>query len=104
MVTAIFAATGKKVDEDDPIIVGALFQAYIMREASREVADQIAQVALAVTSAVEEARMAVVDAATMLHQAAIAEKVRGDALEARVRRAVRDISYVQYLGEGPPTA
>ena len=41
IATAVFAVTGKKVDEDDPIIIAALFQAHTMREASREAASLI---------------------------------------------------------------
>lgn len=54
VVTAVFAATGKKVDEDDPIIVAALFHAHTMREASLQATGQIAEVVRTVMQAVEE--------------------------------------------------
>lgn len=70
VVTAVFAATGKKVDEDDPIIVAALFQAYTMREAVREATGQISEVGLAVKRAAGEAHQAVIAAEAASRSAA----------------------------------
>jgi hypothetical protein len=103
VVTAVFAVTGKKVDEDDPIVVAALFQAYTMREATREAVEQIADVGQAVKIAVDDARKAADEASAISRRAAFDEKARADALEARVRKAVLEAGRVHLSQDGPPT-
>lgn len=103
IVTAVFAVTGKKVDEDDPIVVAALFQAYTMREATREAVEQIADVGQAVKVAVDDARKAADEASAISRRAAFDEKARINALEARVRKAVLEAGRVQFSRDGPPT-
>lgn len=95
VVTAVFAATGKKVDEDDPIIVAALFQAYTMREATRHATGQIAEVGGTVKLAVDDLRRAALDAGAVTRKAASDEKKRADALEARVIKALRESGRTQ---------
>jgi hypothetical protein len=103
VVTAVFAATGKKVDEDDPIIVAALFHAYTMREASREAAGRIADVGHTVQQAVDEARKAALEARAIVRQVAAEEKKRAGALDARVTKALREAGRVHSSEDGPPT-
>lgn len=103
VVTAVFAATGKKVDEDDPIIVAALFQAYTMREASREAAGMIAEAGNAMKLVVADARNAAAEASTIARQAAADRKALADAVSAQVKRALREAGAVQSSQDGPPT-
>lgn len=103
VVTAVFAATGKKVDEDDPIIVAALFYAYTMRKASREAVGQIAEAGEAVKQVVDEARKVAVEAGTIARTAAVDEKKRADALDARITKAIREAARTQSSNAGPPT-
>jgi len=102
VATAVFAATGKKVDEDDPIIVAALFQAYSVREAGRESAAQITEAGKALVDAVSDAREAAAEAGAIARQAAAERKATADALEARVRKALKDAGRVQSTHEAPP--
>jgi hypothetical protein len=103
IVTAVFAVTGKQVDEDDPIVVAALFQAYTMREATREAVEHIAHVGQAVKVAVDDARKAADEASVISRRTAFDEKARADALEARVRKAVLEAGRVQLRQDSPPT-
>jgi hypothetical protein len=102
VVTAVFAATGKKVDEDDPIIVAALFHASTMRDASRAAAGQIAEAGQAVKLAADDARKVAVETGSLLRQAAADEKRRADALEARITKAIREAGRTQSSDGGPP--
>ncbi|MBD8531683.1 MULTISPECIES: hypothetical protein [unclassified Massilia] len=102
VMTAVFAVTGKKVDEDDPIIVAALFQAYTMREATREVTGQIAEASQALKVAVDEARKLGIEACAITRRAASDEKVRAEALEARIKKALRGAGPVLSCEVGPP--
>jgi len=102
VTTAVFAATGKKVDEDDPIVVAALFQAYSVREAGRESAAQITKAGQALVDAVNDARKAAAEAGAMARQAAAERKACADALETRVRKALKDAERLQSTHEGPP--
>jgi len=79
VVTAVFAATGKKVDEDDPIIVAALFQAHTMREAVGAAVVQVAEAGQVVKVAADEARRAVLAAEAASRMAAAAfERMSSD--------------------------
>lgn len=89
VATAVFAVTGKKVDEDDPIIIAALFQAYTMREASREAASMIMEAGTAVKVAVADARSVVVEASAI---AAADRKALADAIGTQVKKAIREVA------------
>lgn len=102
VATAVFAATGKKVDEDDPIVVAALFQAYSVREAGRESAAQITEAGKALVDAVNDARKTAAEAGAIARQAAAERKASADMLEARVRKALKDAGRSQSPHEGPP--
>lgn len=103
VVTAVFAATGKKVDEDDPIIVAALFQAFTIREATRDAVDEIASAGQAVQVAADNARKAAVEVGAIARRAAADEKGRADALAVLVKKAVREARHMHSDQAGPPT-
>lgn len=90
VATAVFAMTGKKVDEDDPIIIAALFQAYTMREASREAASMIVDAGAAVKAAVADARSVAAEASAIANQACAGHKALADAIGAQVKKAIRE--------------
>lgn len=102
VVTAVFAATGKKVDEDDPIIVAALFHAHTIREASLQAAGHIADVGRTVTQAVEEARSVALEAGAMIRQVTADEKKRAAVLDARITKALRESGRVGSSENSPP--
>lgn len=67
------------MDEDDPIIVAALFQAHTMREAVGAAAVQIAEAGQVVKVAADEAHRAVLAAEAASRMAAAAfERISGD--------------------------
>lgn len=99
VATAVFAVTGKKVDEDDPIIIAALFQAYTMREASRKAASMIVDAGTAVKVAVADARSVAAEAGAIAKQAAADRKALADAIGAQVKKAIRDANGVQSTQE-----
>jgi hypothetical protein len=99
VVNAVFAATGKKVDEDDPIIVAALFQAHTMREVVREATGQIAEAGLMVKRAADDAHRAVVASEAASRSAAsVLERMSGDrtqlvkAVETQMVKCVKLVS------------
>lgn len=89
VVTAVFAATGKKIDEDDPIVVAALFQAYTMREVSRQAAEEIRQAGKDVAVAAAEARRAAEEAALVAHRIEANDKRRLASLNDVVKKGLR---------------
>jgi len=113
-VTAeVFEATGKKCAEDDPIIIAALFQAHSVRAASREAVEQITRATEVVLAAADDARKAVVRAEAVARHAAddrkafaqtagAAQKALADAIDARVKKAVREAGRFQSTQAGPP--
>jgi hypothetical protein len=101
LVTAIFAATGKKVDEDDPIIVAAIFQAHIMREASWEAASQIVEAGRTTKAVLDEVRMAVAEAGAVVRLAAADEKARSEIIDVLVKKALREAGRSQARQGGP---
>lgn len=120
----VFAATGKKCAEDDPIIVAALFQAETIRAASREGAEQIVQAAQSVQAATDDTRKAAVNAEVSVQRAvanaatiaqlaaadrqafaqaaATTHKALADSIEARVKKAIREAGRVHSTQGGPP--
>jgi len=100
VATAVFAMTGKKVDEDDPIIIAALFQAYTMREASREAASMIVDAGTAVKLAVADARSVAAEAGAIAKQAVADRKALADAISVQVKKAIREAGGVQSTQEG----
>lgn len=113
LTAEVFAATGKKCAEDDPIIVAALFQAHSVREAGREAVEQIAAAAQDVLVAVGEANKAAVraeavakhasdDRKAFAQTAAAAQKALADTIDARVKKAVKEAGGFQSTQAGPP--
>jgi hypothetical protein len=114
-VTAeVFAATGKKCADDDPIIIAALFQAQTIRGAGQEAVEQIAQAAEALMSAVESAskvaanaeaiaQHAAADRKAFANTAATERRALADAVEARLKKSYRDLGGAQSTQEGIPT-
>jgi hypothetical protein len=99
VATAVFAVTGKKVDEDDPIIIAALFQAHTMREVSREAASMITDAGMSVKVAVADARSVAAEASAIVKLAAADRKALADAISAEVKKAIRDAGGVQSTQE-----
>lgn len=102
-VNEVFVATGVQVDESDPIIVAALFQAYMTREAGQVAAAQMLAASEAVQAMANEAKAAAANAAATMRLVAAERKALGDAVEVRVKKAIREASHVQSSQEGPPT-
>lgn len=124
LTAEVFAVTGKKCAEDDPIIVAALFQAHSVREAGRDAVDQIAQAVQAVLTSAADVNTAAVRAETVAKHAAderkafaqaaaderkafaqtasAAQKALADSIDTQVKKAVRDASRAQSTQEGPP--
>lgn len=107
VVNAVFAATGKKVDEDDPIIVAALFQAFTMREVVREASAQIAEAGLAVKRAADDAHRAVVASEAASRSAAVVlERMSAErtqlvkAVEAQMVKCLKQASKGQSSAKG----
>jgi hypothetical protein len=99
IAAAVFAVTGKKVDEDDPIIIAALFQAHTMREASREAASLITDAGAAVKVAVADARSVAAEASAMVKQASADRKALADSIAVQVKKAIRDAGGIQSAQE-----
>jgi len=98
----VFAVTGKKMDEDDPIVVAAFFQAHIMRQATREAAGQIAEAGKAVKVAVDDACKVVADATALARQTAADQKAYVNAVDICLRKAIREAGRVESSQVSPP--
>jgi hypothetical protein len=100
VATAVFAVTGMKVDEDDPIIIAALFQAYTMREASREATSMILDASSVLKLAVDDARCNTREASAIVKQLAADRKALVDAIGVQVKKAIRDAGGVESTQDG----
>jgi hypothetical protein len=113
LTAEVFALTGKKCAEDDPIIVAALFQTHSVRAAGREIVEEITGATQAVLVAVSEASRAAAraeavansaadDRKAIAQAAAAAQKALANTIDSQIKKAVREAGRVHSTGQGPP--
>lgn len=91
----VFAVTGQAVPENDALVLAALFYSRKLQDAARASADHI-------NTSAASTRAVVDSAAVLVEKAMASNRLLVDAIEVRLKHAVRDASKVQSNQAGPP--
>ena len=82
LAETVFAVTGEKLPQNDPLVVAALFYADTLRQASKEAASVI-------LAAGDNQRVALEEAQLLLRRLAAERKAMGEDLEKRIQQCMR---------------